>query len=128
MVGEKTHNKLISLGVRKIHTLQEMSIDLMERAFGQNGISIWRKANGIDHSPVIQYSERKSISTERTFDKDTIDEGHHLVDSVGKLVTAVFDMDRGIAMGQKAPVDIGLAWQGSGPPLLIRRVWNRPEL
>lgn len=73
MVGEKTHNKLISLGVRKIQTLQEMSMDLMERAFGQNGITIWRKANGIDNSPVIQYSERKSISTERTFDRDTID-------------------------------------------------------
>ena len=73
MVGEKTHSKLISLGVRKIHTLQEMSVDLMERAFGQNGITIWRKANGIDHSPVVQYSERKSISTERTFDRDTID-------------------------------------------------------
>ena len=73
MVGEKTHNKLISLGVRKIQTLQEMSVDLMERAFGQNGITIWNKANGIDRSPVVQYSERKSISTERTFDRDTID-------------------------------------------------------
>jgi DNA polymerase-4 len=73
MVGEKTHNKLISLGVRKIQTLQEMSVDLMERAFGQNGVTIWNKANGIDHSPVVQYSERKSISTERTFDRDTID-------------------------------------------------------
>ncbi len=73
MVGEKTHNKLISLGVRKIQTLQEMSVDLMERAFGQNGVTIWKKANGIDNSPVIQYSERKSISTERTFDRDTID-------------------------------------------------------
>ena len=52
-------------------------------------------------------------------DQDTVDEGHHLVDSVGKLVTAVFDMNRGIAVGQEAPVDIGLAWQGSGPPLLF---------
>jgi DNA polymerase-4 len=34
---------------------------------------MWEKANGIDHSPVIPYSERKSISTERTFDKDTTD-------------------------------------------------------
>ena len=39
----------------------------------QNGTVIWKKANGIDNSPVEQYSERKSISTERTFDKDTID-------------------------------------------------------
>ncbi|MFY0688416.1 MAG: DNA polymerase IV [Cyclobacteriaceae bacterium] len=75
MVGEKTHGKLISLGVRKIHTIQEMSVDLMHRAFGMNGVSIWKKANGIDSSPVIPYSERKSISTERTFDRDTIDVG-----------------------------------------------------
>lgn len=34
---------------------------------------MWKKANGIDDSPVVQYNERKSISTERTFDKDTID-------------------------------------------------------
>jgi DNA polymerase-4 len=40
---------------------------------GENGISIWKKAQGFDHSPVEQYSERKSISKERTFDQDTID-------------------------------------------------------
>lgn len=73
MVGEKTHQKLISLGVRKIKTLQDMPMDLMERAFGMNGVMIWRKANGIDGSPVVAHSERKSISTERTFDRDTID-------------------------------------------------------
>ncbi|MEQ8711638.1 MAG: DNA polymerase IV, partial [Cyclobacteriaceae bacterium] len=38
---------------------------------GKNGRMIWSKANGIDRSPVIPYSERKSISTERTFDRDT---------------------------------------------------------
>ena len=73
MVGDKTYARLVSLGVRKIHTIQEMSIDLMQRAFGANGTTIWRKANGIDLSKVIPYSERKSISTERTFDRDTID-------------------------------------------------------
>lgn len=73
MVGDKTYRRLVSLGVRKIQTIQEMPMDLMARAFGANGITIWRKANGIDPSPVIEYSERKSISTERTFDKDTID-------------------------------------------------------
>ncbi|MFY0652608.1 MAG: DNA polymerase IV [Cyclobacteriaceae bacterium] len=73
MVGDKTYQKLRSLGVRKIHTIQQMPIDLMERAFGVNGVTIWRKANGIDRSPVIPHTERKSISTERTFDRDTID-------------------------------------------------------
>ena len=45
----------------------------MHRVFGKNGLAIWKKANGIDNSPVIQYHERKSISTERTFNKDTTD-------------------------------------------------------
>jgi len=53
MVGDKTYGKLISLGVRKIHTIQDMSVDLMERAFGANGVTIWKKANGIDYSRVV---------------------------------------------------------------------------
>ena len=46
---------------------------MMERIMGKNGIAIWKKANGIDLTPVIQHNERKSISTERTFNRDTID-------------------------------------------------------
>ena len=73
MVGDKTGQTLRNMGVKYIHTLQQMEMELMAKAFGENGISIWKKANGIDNSPVIPYQERKSISTERTFDKDTID-------------------------------------------------------
>ncbi len=73
MVGVKTYQTLRNLGVRWIQTLQDMPIELMEKVLGENGKSIWKKANGIDRSPVIPYNERKSISTERTFDKDTID-------------------------------------------------------
>ena len=40
---------------------------------GKNGLVVWKKANGIDPTPVVPYSEQKSISTERTFDKDTTD-------------------------------------------------------
>lgn len=73
MVGEKTYQSMRSLGIRYIKTLQDMPMDLMENVMGKNGITIWKKANGIDNSPVIQHNERKSISTERTFDRDTID-------------------------------------------------------
>lgn len=73
MVGEKTYNSLCDLGIRRIQTIQEMPIDMMTRVFGKHGTSIWKKANGIDNTPVIKYHERKSISTERTFDKDTTD-------------------------------------------------------
>ena len=73
MVGNKTYQSLRNLGVKKIITIQEMQIDMMRSVFGKNGESIWKKANGIDNSPIIPFTERKSISTERTFQKDTID-------------------------------------------------------
>jgi DNA polymerase-4 len=59
--------------VQWIRTVQEMPAELMQQVLGENGLVIWKKANGIDNSPVEPYSERKSISTERTFDHDTID-------------------------------------------------------
>lgn len=73
MIGTKTYRMLCDLGVKRIQSIQEMPVELMESVFGKNGIVMWKKANGIDNSPVIPYQERKSISTERTFDKDTID-------------------------------------------------------
>ena len=95
MVGDKTYRALCDLGVKRIKTIQEMPIELMENVFGKNGIAIWKKANGIDNSPVIPYHERKSISTERTFDKDTID-----VKKLEGIITAmaenlVFQLRRG---------------------------------
>ena len=73
MIGEKTSHLLYNMGVQKVRTLQEMPPDLLQNMLGKNGLVIWKKANGIDNSPVEPYSERKSISTEETFDKDTID-------------------------------------------------------
>ncbi len=73
MVGEKTYGLLRNMGIEKIRTIQEMPIELMEQVLGENGATIWRKANGIDSSPLVPYNEQKSISTETTFDKDTID-------------------------------------------------------
>jgi DNA polymerase-4 len=73
MIGTKTYRALCDLGVKKIQSIQDMPIELMESVFGKNGIILWKKANGIDNAPVVPYRERKSISTERTFNKDTID-------------------------------------------------------
>jgi DNA polymerase-4 len=73
MVGDKTYQILSNLGVRNIGTLQSMPVELLESALGENGVAIWKKAQGLDQSLVVPFQERKSISTERTFDKDTID-------------------------------------------------------
>lgn len=73
MVGESTGQLLRKMGIVQIKTIQEMPQEVMENILGENGRVIWRKANGIDTSPVEPYSERKSISSEETFQQDTID-------------------------------------------------------
>ncbi|MBC8486823.1 MAG: DNA polymerase IV [Bacteroidetes bacterium] len=73
MIGNKTYHLLRSMGISTIITLRQIPPDMIERVMGKNGIVIWKKANGIDPAPVQQYSERKSISTEHTFETDTID-------------------------------------------------------
>lgn len=73
MIGEKTSLTLYNMGVKTVRTLQVMPAELLEATFGKNGLSIWEKANGIDRSPVTPYSEAKSISSENTFEQDTID-------------------------------------------------------
>ena len=73
MVGAVTFQLLSRIGVRKIQTLSEMPPEVLQQMIGKNGLDIWKKANGIDHTPVEPYTERKSISTEHTFSQDTID-------------------------------------------------------
>ncbi|MBU2997958.1 DNA polymerase IV [Cellulophaga baltica] len=70
-VGTKTYQTLRNLGITKVHIVQEMPLEMMVSALGKHGQTIWRRANGIDRPPLIPFHERKSISTERTFDKDT---------------------------------------------------------
>ncbi|MFC2115684.1 DNA polymerase IV [Bacteroidota bacterium] len=88
MIGEKTYHLLRSMGIQTIKTLQLMPVEMMEKVLGKNGHEVWKKANGVDTAPVKPYSERKSISTERTFEKDSIDVVHLnelLVSMVEKL-------------------------------------------
>ena len=72
-IGDKTAKLLHQMGVDTIKILSEIPPRLMESRFGKSGLDLSRKANGIDHSLVVPYSEQKSIGTEDTFINDTID-------------------------------------------------------
>jgi DNA polymerase-4 len=72
-VGDKTKILLINMGIHKVETLALIPVPLMINLLGKPGIDLHRKANGIDESPVVPFHEAKSISTEHTFQKDTID-------------------------------------------------------
>ena len=72
-VGQATCKKLSFMGVRTVQVLSQIPPLLLQREFGQPGLSLWKKANGIDNSPVVPYTDKQSISTEHTFQVDTID-------------------------------------------------------
>lgn len=88
-VGEKTYQVLRNLGVDKVKVIQEMPLEMMISVLGKNGKTIWKRANGLDNPPIITYHERKSLSTERTYNKDTID--------VKKLKETIFAMAENLA-------------------------------
>ena len=88
-VGTKTYQTLRNLGVDKVKVIQEMPLEMMISVLGKNGKTIWKRANGIDNPPIIAFHERKSISTERTYSKDTTD--------MVKLKQTVFAMAESLA-------------------------------
>ncbi len=73
MVGNVTFQLLSRIGIRTIKTLSEMPVDVLQQMIGKNGKELWKKANGIDESPVVPFHERKSVSKEHTFVNDTMD-------------------------------------------------------
>lgn len=70
-IGQETARLLMQRGVETISYLAHIPVEMLESLFGKTGTALWRKANGIDETPVIPYREQKSISTEQTFDSDT---------------------------------------------------------
>lgn len=80
MVGDVTFQLLSRIGIRTIQTLSEMPMEILQKMIGKNGVELWKKANGIDNAAVEPYTERKSLSTEHTFEMDTTD--IHLIKSL----------------------------------------------
>ena len=75
MIGEKTGELLRQMGVSTIDLLSRIPLDMLTSLLCSNGMELWRRANGVDESPVVPYRESKSIGTENTFDTDTINPG-----------------------------------------------------
>ena len=73
MVGRQTEYQLKQMGICTIGDLAQTPVEVLEKAFGKWGESLWKKANGVYYSPVEPYSEQKSISRETTFDEDKSD-------------------------------------------------------
>lgn len=85
-LGQATYIKLSEMGVRFIYTLSQIPQEQLFKVLGNNGTSLWQKARGIDHSPVLPYREQKSIGTQSTFETDSIDT-HTIKQLITSMVT-----------------------------------------
>jgi len=72
-IGKETAMDLLKRGISTIRELREIPEEMMTAKFGKNGLELSRRSMGIDDSPVRPYREQRSISTETTFQQDTID-------------------------------------------------------
>ena len=93
-IGKETTYKLIRRGVETIRTLSEIPIEMLGTMLGATGIDLWRKANGLDDTPVIPYREQKSVSTERTFETDTTNLGFLHAELVRMTESVGFELRR----------------------------------
>ena len=72
-VGPVTAAKMERLGIHTGADLATWSLPELEAHFGSSGGWYWRIARGIDDRPVRAHRDAKSVSAERTFDKDLSD-------------------------------------------------------
>ncbi len=93
-IGGKTYPLLRNMGISKIRTLQQMDALTMQKVLGENGVGIWKKANGIDNNPVVPFHDQKSMSKETTYQQDTIDMDLLKRTLVGMVDELAFDLRR----------------------------------
>lgn len=75
MVGKSTTNKLHNMNINTIKDLANTDINKLEKHFKNYSVYLHNASLGIDDSPVIsERDERKSISVERTLERDLGDE------------------------------------------------------
>lgn len=72
-IGPRTADKLIGLGFETLGHIQRAPEKHLEQVFGENGISMYRRAHGIDDRIVTPVHEPKSIGHETTFREDVTD-------------------------------------------------------
>lgn len=72
-IGPKTGKRLAAMGILTIGALRATGADRLAPLFGRYAHRMIDRASGIDDRPVVAHSERKSISSEETFDTDIVD-------------------------------------------------------
>lgn len=72
-VGRVTSTVFDRLDISTIGQLRRLSVERLEKHFGNGGAHLWKLAHGIDNRSVVPEREAKSISHEKTFAADVRD-------------------------------------------------------
>lgn len=72
-VGPATEKRLNGIGITKVHQLREADEAELEHRFGRYGARLAAFSRGLDDRPVRVDRERKSLSSERTYETDLAD-------------------------------------------------------
>jgi len=89
-IGPKTENLLQFRDIRTVADLRVYSQEYLVSWLGKWGADIYKKARGIDESPVLEYSEIKSIGEQETYSEDSRDM-NILIDSLFGLSRRVYN-------------------------------------
>lgn len=72
-VGPATERVLAEMGVETVGQLRGMEVEALTARFGRHGRVLHEYALGIDERPVETERERKSLSSETTYNRDLVD-------------------------------------------------------
>jgi DNA polymerase IV len=73
-VGPHTRERLERLGLTAVGQLADADPELLRQHFGKHGQYLWHLANGHDDRPVVsEHGPPKSVSSERTYERDVND-------------------------------------------------------
>lgn len=88
-IGPKSETLLKNLNIQTVRDLRQVSAQKMVDLFGKWGEDLYKKARGLDESPVAQDEEVKSIGDQQTLEQDSLDP-EILIPLVQSLTQKVF--------------------------------------
>ncbi|MCX2746127.1 DNA polymerase IV [Mangrovivirga sp. M17] len=92
-VGKSTSEKMHRMGISYGRDLKQLSLERLRSNFGKQGLYFYNIARGIDDRPVVADRIRKSVSAERTFDKDHRQESY-LQDFLTGLIDKIYEWSK----------------------------------
>lgn len=107
-IGPKSQEKLAHLGIHTLGELATTDASILQQHFGLSYAQwLLRAAQGEDDSPVVLESEPKSISRERTFDRD-LHVTHHKAELSGLLITVCEQLEQDLRKNACRAYTIGI--------------------